>query len=362
MKFSRNVTVIQGEKSCSNNSEKMKSVDIQKAVKIKHENGDGPTKIYRDLAGVVSLRTIKSWIKMIDNTGAISLSSPPGCSRTARTKANILKVKTRLERKKRISTRKLAAQMKISRRSIQRILKQDLGYFPYKKIKEPRLTELHKTKRVKFANWVLNNYTKDKINWWLFSDEKFFDLDGVYNVQNDRIWAPSRAEADRLGGIHERTKFPGKIMVWLGACSEGFTAPVIFEEGTMNADKYIKDVLPIALRDGTNMLGDRWTYQQDGARPHTHHLSQKWCEDHLPAFIPKDRWPSNSPDLCPLDYSLWNELATTMNWDQITTKSILIKELKQAVKKVSKEKILHSVADFTIRLRQILKTGGDYVR
>jgi len=51
-----------------------------------------------------------------------------------------------------------------------------------------------------------------------------------------------------------------------------------------------------------------------------------------------------------------------MNWDQITTKSILIKELKQAVKKVSKEKILHSVADFTIRLRQILKTGGDYVR
>ena len=33
----------------------MKSKDIQKAVKIKFENGDGPTKIYHDLAGVVSL-------------------------------------------------------------------------------------------------------------------------------------------------------------------------------------------------------------------------------------------------------------------------------------------------------------------
>ena len=133
---------------------------------------------------------------------------------------------------------------------------------------------------------------------------------------------------DRQGGVHQRTKFPGEIMAWLGACSEGFTAPVIFEHGTINADKYIKDVLPIALRDGKNMLGDSWIYQQDGASPHTHNLSQRWCEDYFPAFIPKDSWLPNSPNLCSLDYSLRNELATTMNWDQITMKSILIKELK----------------------------------
>jgi hypothetical protein len=30
-----------------------------KPVKTKYENGDGPTKIYRDVAGVVSLQTIK---------------------------------------------------------------------------------------------------------------------------------------------------------------------------------------------------------------------------------------------------------------------------------------------------------------
>ena len=43
----------------------MKSKDIQEVVKTKHENGDGPTKNYRDLAGVVSLQTIKLWVKMI---------------------------------------------------------------------------------------------------------------------------------------------------------------------------------------------------------------------------------------------------------------------------------------------------------
>ena len=30
----------------------------------------------------------------------------------------------------------------------------------------------------------------------LFSDEKTFDLDGIYNSQNDRIWAVNREEAN----------------------------------------------------------------------------------------------------------------------------------------------------------------------
>ena len=67
----------------------MKSKGIQKAVKTKFENGDGPTKIYRDLTGVVPLQTIRLWIETINNIGSIDLSSPTSCSRTARTKSNI---------------------------------------------------------------------------------------------------------------------------------------------------------------------------------------------------------------------------------------------------------------------------------
>ena len=43
----------------------------------------------------------------------------------------------------------------------------------------------------------------------------FFDLDGIYNVQNDRVWTFNRKEADKQGGIYEKTKFPTKVMVWL---------------------------------------------------------------------------------------------------------------------------------------------------
>ncbi|CAF3975006.1 unnamed protein product, partial [Rotaria magnacalcarata] len=93
---------------------------MQNVVKTKFENGDGPTKIYRDLARVISLQTIKLWINKVRNTDSIELSSPPGRSRTARTKANILKAKQRLDQK-RLSTRRLAAEMNISKSSIHRI-------------------------------------------------------------------------------------------------------------------------------------------------------------------------------------------------------------------------------------------------
>ncbi|CAM4763228.1 unnamed protein product [Rotaria magnacalcarata] len=136
-------------------------------------------------------------------------------------------------------------------------------------------------------------------------------------------------------------------MVWLGVCSEGFSVPVIFEDESMDAQRYIDEVLPIALECGNEMLGEHWTYQQDGARPHIHYLN---------------RWPPNSPDLCPFDYSLWNELAKLMNWKKITTKELLIQEIKHSVKKIEKEKILNSVNDFTKRLRIIKETGGEYVR
>ena len=99
---------------------------------------------------------------MIRETGSIDRCYSPGRPRTIRTKNNIQKVKQRLaKKKKKLSTRRLAAEMKISRRSVQRILREHLGCFPYKKIKQPKLTDLHKRKRVKFANWVLNHYSKE---------------------------------------------------------------------------------------------------------------------------------------------------------------------------------------------------------
>ena len=94
-----------------------------------------------------------------------------------------------------------------------------------------------------------------------------FDIDGVYNSQNERIWAPSRAHMDAKGGIKQIQKFPKKVMVWLGACSRRSVSPlVIFEEGTVDHERYIQEVLPVVLKFGNDMFGDNWMFQQDGGR------------------------------------------------------------------------------------------------
>ena len=43
-----------------------------------------------------------------------------------------------------------------------------------------------------------------------FSDGKFFDIDGVYNSQNDRVWAVDRADADKKVALSRDENFLGK--------------------------------------------------------------------------------------------------------------------------------------------------------
>ena len=63
------------------------------------------------------------------------------------------------------------------------------------------LTDEHEAERLKFTNWIRINFRKEDTMKILFSDEKLFDIDRIYNSQNDRIWVVDRAEADIKDGI-----------------------------------------------------------------------------------------------------------------------------------------------------------------
>ena len=84
---------------------------------------------------------------------------------------------------------------------------------------------------------------------------------------------------------------------------------MILESDTLDHDQYIKEVLSVALKYGTDMFGDDWTFQQDGTKPHIHEKSQEWCAKNFLLFIGKDHWLPNSPDLNLLDSCVWNEIA-----------------------------------------------------
>ena len=96
----------------------MKTKDLQKLVLSKYDNDDRTTEIFRDLNGAISLSTIERWCRRIHEVGIIDLVNPCGCSRTIRTKAVIQKIKRRLNRRKPLSSRKLARDSGICRDSV----------------------------------------------------------------------------------------------------------------------------------------------------------------------------------------------------------------------------------------------------
>lgn len=202
---------------------------------------------------------------MIDKTGAIQLSAPPGPPRLLRTKDLIQKVKNRLKHKTRVSSRKLALELEVSRATVRRVLKDDLKCYAYKQRIEPLITEAQREKRKKFTNWIRTNFKKEQTLKFVFSDEKIFDIVGVYNTQNDRFWAIDRREADQKGGRMQKRKFPQRVMV----CSKGVSPLVILNNGTVDHERYIREVLPVAVKFGNKCFGNYWTFQQDRARPHT---------------------------------------------------------------------------------------------
>ena len=165
----------------------MQSKDLPNIVLSKYQNGVTPTKIYHDLSSAIGLRTVKWWYEMIGQTGTISLSSPPGCLRLVTTKANIKKVKDHLRRKSRVSTRKIATELDILRINVRQILKNDIGLCLCKKLMEFSLSDGQRVKRKKFANWARTNFQKEDTMKIFFSDEKYFDIDGVNSSQNDRV-------------------------------------------------------------------------------------------------------------------------------------------------------------------------------
>ena len=135
---------------------------------------------------------------------------------------------------------------------------------------EPMLTDEHKAKKIKIHKLATNKFREEDMMKILFSDEKLFDIDGVYNSQNDRIWSVNRAEADIKSGIRQIRRFQQKVMVWFEACSKRLSPLVIFEDGTVDHNRYINEVFPIALKYENSIFGNDWTFEQDGAKPHFH--------------------------------------------------------------------------------------------
>lgn len=328
-----------------------------------HNQGLRPCQIFNQLKKFGMKRDmVYRTVKRLNETGSVADRTRSGRPASVVTKKMVASVRARIIRNPAQSQRKLARALKTSKTSMRRIIREELRLKPYKKRIVYGLTNAQKKKRHERTKKLIEVYAREKLDQIIFSDEKIFSVEETVNKQNNRVYAVAiEAIPDNIRLV-QRFSHASKIMVWAGLSKKGKLPLVFVEPGVkVNAHYYLNSVLREVLKPNAENLyenGD-WIFQQDSAPSHKAKICQKWLEDEIPDFIATDEWPPNSPDLNPLDYSIWGTLEERVNSKYHSS----IESLKASILKewdnLTMEEVRKSIDAWPRRLRSVLTKKGD---
>jgi hypothetical protein len=195
----------------------------------------------------------------------------------------------------------LAKKRSVDRMTVSKAIKNDLNLKSYKFTKRHILTSAMKVRRLENGTKLLSNLKSNGNRIVFFSDEKNWTVDRAYNTQNDRFLAEDKVKVPHI----YRTKFPASIMTLGVIGSNGKVMPPIFFEPKerVGADKYCEvlstKVIPWMK---ANSDGKKFIFQQDSAPAHTAKKTLNLLQAQNVEFWDPKTWPSNSPDLNPMDF------------------------------------------------------------
>ena len=99
-------------------------------------------------------------------------------------------------------------------------------------------------------------------------------------------------------------------------------------------------------------------FQQDGARSHTAKETIKYLKEKVPEIIEPDEWPPSSPDLNPLDYTIWSVVEQMVYRERIRDVDHLKKRILEAWKRLNQDTINKSIDLFRPRLKKMIEVQG----
>lgn len=278
------------------------------------------------------------------------------------------------------SQREIASELSISKGTVSTILANS-GLKCYRRIQCHKLNEIHCEARVEKAEAFINRF--DESNEWKniwFSDEAHFSLHTPLNRQNERIYREvtlkTNIPAEDLIIQHDKQQ-PSLLcyaaVSWYGKSElrfiDGFAEnqdniPASRrKKKTVNQFVYTQEMCPLMFDDiNRTMNGRPWVWQQDGAKAHTARTSTQWIRENAPDFITPDEWPSKSPDLNVMDYSLWGILLAGLAHKrrEIDSMEKLKAILTEAWNNIPMDIIQRATASWIPRLRACIHNGGGH--
>jgi len=208
--------------------------------------------------------TITRWAQTFEGTGSVQARQYRRRPHRL-TPATLQAVKRAIQRRPRLSLRRLGVRTGIPLTTVHRAIRHQLGLFPFKLQLVQRLHRGDKAKRLQFCHWLLSKWRLTSFRKGLImTDEAHFHLDGSVVKQNCRVWGtePPHEVAFRQGQSPH-------VTVWCGVASWGIVGPYFFEEGrrvvTVTGVRYrrmLEDYLLPQLESHQVPLRSVW-FQQD---------------------------------------------------------------------------------------------------
>ena len=112
--------------------------------------------------------------------------------------------------------------------------------------------------------------------------------------------------------------------------------------------------------DRTIFNNKPFSFQQDGAPAYTAKSTQGWLRTQIPSYISKLEWPPSSPDLNPLDFSLWSIFESMACSNSHKNLEGLRKSLCREWDNIHQEIMRTAVEAVHKRLREVIYKKGGY--
>ena len=198
----------------------------------------------------------------------------------------------------------------------------DQNFKSFRSVKKPILKSFHIIARLNFCKQFV---TKPEGFWnnWIFSDETRICCNGSDRPPLVRRKPGSSCLNEKF--IRPTTKFPLSIMVW-GCISRKGLGSLFIIEGSVTSEVYIK-IIDQSLLPTIHKYynGEEIVFQQDNAPSHTAKKTKEFMQN---KGINAITWPSNSPDLNPIE-NLWSFMKTQINKKNPSNKAELIRYAKE---------------------------------
>lgn len=221
----------------------------------------------------------------------------------------------------------------------------------------PVLTAAHRVHRLNFAHDHVD-WTLDQWRAVLFTNESRFSLDG--NDRRVRVWR-RRGHRYRDFAIAEHDRWGGRsLMVWGGISMGGRTDLHVMRGQTMNAQRYLDDVLRPIVLPYAGAIGPDFVLMDDNARPHRARVVNQFLEEQ---GIERMEWPAYSPDLNPIE-NIWDYLGRQIRGaDNPPT---TLQELEEALVRVWMAMTLDFVSRYiwnmSQRCQDVIQARGGHTR